>query len=241
MREGVVSCGRDADHFDLRALVGATRKPDRGLARRRQDQHALRAEPVVVGEIVLGQPAGDEQAAQQRVTILCVRAGLVEKVPIRGRVCPVHGRVRGTVRPVVAQAIRRRGYRHVHVASHRVPAVVPPACRHPRVPRLDDFRPAHGRHATPACLAGGKEIPVPQRVARGCVGHRVRGQREALDPETYLPCREVRHLALAQTRLVVCVAVDLQRDVSRGHRGTCDIPCFNSRTAAIPAGRPGPG
>jgi len=59
----------------------------------------------VVGEPVLREPAGDVQPAQQRVAVLRLAAGLVERVAVGGDVGAVDGRVRGPVRAVVPEAV----------------------------------------------------------------------------------------------------------------------------------------
>ena len=71
---------------------------ERSLARGRQHEHARGAEVVVVSEEVLGEKPGDEQAAQQRMAILGVLAGLVIRVAVGADVGAIDRRVRRAVR-----------------------------------------------------------------------------------------------------------------------------------------------
>ncbi len=220
MRERMIARRGHADDFEPGTGIRTVRKADRRLARCGQHQHTSRTEPVVVGEVVFGQPAGEEQATQQRMAILGVGSCLVQRVAGRRRVSPVHGGVSGSMRPFVTQPVRSRRDRHVDVPRHWVPAVIPAAGRHFGMLRLDHLRPAHGRHATPARLAGRKEVPVAERVAGCGVGHRVRSECKTLDPKAYLVWREGRHLRLDHPGFAVRAAVDLQRDIPIWHRSS---------------------
>ena len=208
---------RDADDLDPCASIGAMRKADGGLARGRQDHDSPRTEPVVVGEVVFRQPAGDEQPAQQGLTILGVRARLVERVAVRGHVRAIHRRVCRAVLAAVPHAIGGWRHGHVDVTRHGEPAVIASADGDLWMPRLDDLGPAHGGHAAPFRFACGEEVPVAKHVTGGCVGHRIRGHRKALDAKAYLSCCEVGHGGLANPRLGVSKAMNLQRDVVCRH------------------------